>query len=119
MSEHPMARLSASERAEHVPKVRDRALHVLSTALPPAASATPYSGQECIGLEVQWRALYRVLHGTMSAREGNSCLLVGGGGSGKSLVRRRIPHPVLTSSSCTRCSGAFARNSAAATHITS
>lgn len=114
-----MARVSASERAEHVPKVRDRALHVLSTALPPAAPASPYSGQECIGLEAQWRALYSVLHGTMSAREGNSCLLVGGGGSGKSLVRCGIPRPVLTFSSCTRCSAVFARNWAGATPITS
>lgn len=75
---------------------REAALAVLSTAPPPAADAQPYAGQECIGLEEPWVALYALLHGTVDAHEGNSCLLLGEHGCGKSLlvhsVLARVQH---------------------------
>ncbi|WFC95802.1 origin recognition complex subunit 4 [Malassezia brasiliensis] len=75
---------------------REAALAILSTAPPPAADADPYAGQECIGLEEPWVALYALLHGTVDAQEGNSCLLLGEHGCGKSLlvhsVLARVQH---------------------------
>lgn len=75
---------------------RSAALRLLATALPDAADAQPYAGQECIGLEEPWAQLYALLHGTVDAQEGNSCLVLGEHGCGKSLVRRRA-HQIVQS----------------------
>ncbi|WFD44208.1 origin recognition complex subunit 4 [Malassezia psittaci] len=68
------------------PASREAALKILATVPPPAALVEPYAGQECIGLEEPWIALSALLHGTVDAQEGNSCLLVGEHGCGKSLI---------------------------------
>ncbi|WFD04787.1 origin recognition complex subunit 4 [Malassezia vespertilionis] len=65
---------------------KKRTLAVLSTAPPPPAACVPYHGQECIGLEDSWVSLYALLRGTIVGQEGNSCLLIGEHGCGKSLL---------------------------------
>ena len=75
---------------------RSNALATLAGALPAPAPAHPYRGQECIGLEEQWMALYTLLSGSVIHGLGNSGMLVGANGSGKSLlvhsVLRRLEH---------------------------
>ncbi|WFD36711.1 origin recognition complex subunit 4 [Malassezia cuniculi] len=71
---------------------RHKALRILAGALPDASSATPgaeattYCGQECIGLENEWKALHTLLGGSVMHGLGNSCMVVGANGCGKSLL---------------------------------
>lgn len=83
---HPVADVRPDEVAAHLPGQRAAMMRVLSHAMPPAAKEEPYSGQECIGLGEAWRALHALVQGTVRDHEGNSCLVVGESGCGKSLV---------------------------------
>lgn len=78
----------------HLQEQRHAILSILSNALPPAADTEPYMGQECVGLGDAWRALYALVRSSVHEHEGNSCIVVGESGCGKSLlvesVLRRI-----------------------------
>ena len=78
----------------HLKEQRHAILSILSNALPPAADTEPYMGQECVGLGDAWRALYALVRSSVHEHEGNSCIVVGESGCGKSLlvesVLRRI-----------------------------
>ncbi|WFD32542.1 origin recognition complex subunit 4 [Malassezia sp. CBS 17886] len=73
-----------------LPAQQARILQTLSTALPPATEDAPYCGQECIGLSEPWNLLYSLVQSTVQSQEGNSCLLVGAHGSGKSLLVQSV-----------------------------
>ncbi|EPQ29216.1 uncharacterized protein PFL1_03503 [Pseudozyma flocculosa PF-1] len=84
----------------HLPAQRDRCLAILSGRLPPVPTADDGSleppGSECIGHGEEWLHLYTMLNASVTAREGNSCLLIGSSGAGKSMlldsVLRKISH---------------------------
>lgn len=65
---------------------KDAILNILSQALPPMADTRPYMGQECIGLGDAWRALYALVRSGVYEHVGNSCLVAGESGCGKSLL---------------------------------
>ncbi|WFD20960.1 origin recognition complex subunit 4 [Malassezia caprae] len=93
---HPVAGLDPEIVAAHLPAQRAAIMRVLSLAIPPAASEEPYTGQECIGLGDAWRSLYTLVQASVREHEGNSCLVLGESGCGKSLlvesVIRRVRH---------------------------
>lgn len=66
-----------------LPRAKREVLRVLAGGLPPTAHR---DGRECLGLEEQFASVRSALDGTVNAGEGNSVLLVGARGSGKSLV---------------------------------
>lgn len=88
--------MRVEEVFSHFMDARRNALATLAGAPPAPAPAQPYRGQECIGLEEQWTALYTLLSGSVIHGLGNSGMLVGANGSGKSLlvhsVLRRLEH---------------------------
>lgn len=63
-------------------ETKARALRVLAGEHPRGED-----GAECIGQRDVWKALHGLLSGSVKSGEGNSCLLIGQGGSGKSMVR--------------------------------
>ena len=75
---------------------RRNALQTLAGEPPGAVAAEPYRGQECIGLGEQWSALHTLLSGSVLHGLGNSAMVVGANGCGKSLlvesVLRRLRH---------------------------
>lgn len=85
--EHPVAGLHSDIVAAHLPAQRAAIMRVLSLSVPSAATEEPYTGQECIGLGDAWRSLYALVQSSVREHEGNSCLVLGESGCGKSLVR--------------------------------
>ena len=85
--QHPVAGVHHNVVAAYLPAQRAAMLRVLSLSVPPAATEEPYTGQECIGLGDAWRSLYALVQGSVRGHEGNSCLVLGESGCGKSLVR--------------------------------
>lgn len=79
--------LAAPTLEEHMPGARHRVLSVLAGQLPPPGvdEHGRLDGSECVGLQDQWLNLRATVRGTLSG-EGNSALLIGARGSGKSLV---------------------------------
>lgn len=99
---HPITAVDAATLAAHLPVQREAILRVLAHAIPPAATDEPYVGQECVGLTDAWRALYTLVRSTLHQGEGNSCLVMGEPGCGKSLVRdsRLTPGSGVCASAC-------------------
>lgn len=71
----------------YLPKARRSVLSILAGQLPPSGfdDRGRHDGSECVGLQDQWMNLRAAVNGTLQG-EGNSALLVGSKGSGKSLV---------------------------------
>jgi len=95
-----MAEPQAADPAAHLDTHKQAVLSILSHALPPMASdAQPYMGQECIGLGDAWRALYGLVRSSVYEHEGNSCLVAGESGCGKSVlvesVLRYVQHECM------------------------
>ncbi|KAN0060195.1 origin recognition complex subunit 4 [Thecaphora frezii] len=65
-------------------------LSLFAGRLPPCPPTLLPHGSECIGLEQQWSHLYTMLNASLTAREGNSCLLIGASGAGKSLLLESV-----------------------------
>lgn len=84
--ESPMHELDVEVLSRNLLVARKRILSVLGGELPPAGE----DGSECLGLEEQWRTLHSTLRGTIRGQEGNSALLVGAPGSGKSLLLNSV-----------------------------
>lgn len=87
-AETPLELLSEDIVEEFLPEAKRRALSVLAGQLPPPGfdiHGAP-NGSECVGLEDQWMNLRATIRGTLQG-EGNSALIIGARGSGKSLVR--------------------------------
>ncbi|PWN50679.1 hypothetical protein IE53DRAFT_387005 [Violaceomyces palustris] len=69
--------------SEQVTRRKRQCLEILSGQLPPNVRDR---GAECLGLEEEWKTLRNMLEATVKSKEGNSCLLVGARGCGKSLL---------------------------------
>jgi len=82
-----LSSLSESNLKQYLPDARNRVLSVLTGQLPPPSldERGRHDGLECIGLQDQWLNLRAAIKGTLQG-EGNSVLLVGSKGCGKSLV---------------------------------
>lgn len=77
--------------SDHLPRARRRVLSVVSGQLPSPGykKKGEYDGSECIGLGEQWRNLRATISSTMQG-EGNSAVLVGARGTGKSLLLKSV-----------------------------
>jgi outer membrane receptor protein involved in Fe transport len=74
--------LPADVLEAHLPGARARVLQLLAGSLPPPRT----QGAECVGLGKQWTDLRGALFSTVAMGEGNSALVIGTRGTGKSLV---------------------------------
>lgn len=84
-SDSALASLPIDTLQKHLPAAQSRVMSVLAGVLPPPGAT---EGEECIGLAKQWSELRGTLSSTTSNKEGNSTLLIGARGVGKSLVSR-------------------------------
>lgn len=82
-----LASLESATLERYLPIAKRRVLSVLAGQLPPAGidKNGRHDGSECVAMDEQWLNLRATVRGTMQG-EGNSALLVGARGSGKSMV---------------------------------
>jgi DNA replication protein DnaC len=83
----PLEALQESVRENHLHGAQKRVLSIMTGRLPPPGldKEKRFNGSECIGLQDQWMNLRATVKGTIQG-EGNSALLVGVPGCGKTLV---------------------------------
>ncbi|UZJ53310.1 hypothetical protein CBS101457_002630 [Exobasidium rhododendri] len=92
----PLSLLDGETLSKYLPGARNRVLSVLAGQLPPSGldKDDQYDGSECVGLQDQWQGLRSAVKGTLQG-EGNSALLVGSRGSGKSLLLDSVLRSVV------------------------
>lgn len=92
-AESPLEALQESVLEDHLYEAQKRVLSIMTGRLPPPGldKEKRFNGSECFGLQDQWMNLRATVKGTLQG-EGNSALLLGVPGCGKSLVSISLPH---------------------------